>query len=171
MPPAFSRTFGIFAFAGAIAFAFQGALHAAPDFAKDVQPLLENYCFKCHSGTKKKGDLALDVFDSGAAAAKDPKTWEAVLENIRTSTIPPDDEAKQPKLEERELLMKWIESAVFSSDPDKPDPGRVTIRRLNRVEYNNTICDLVGVNFEPADYFPVDDTGFAFDNIGDALTG
>ena len=111
------------------------------------------------------------MFDSGAAAAKDPKTWKAVLENIRTSTIPPDDEAKQPKLDERELMMKWFESAVFSSDPDKPDPCRVTIRRLNRVEYNNTIRDLVGVNFEPADYFPVDDTEFAFDNIGDALTG
>ena len=153
-----------------IAIAGHASLHAAADFVKDVRPLLENYCFKCHSGTKKKGGVALDVFDSAASAVKDPKTWETVLENIRTSTMPPDDEDKQPKLDERELMMKWIEAAVFSSDPDKPDPGRVTIHRLNRAEYNNTIRDLVGVNFEPADDFPADDSGYGFDNIGDVLT-
>ena len=170
MPSASPRPSGFFAIAMAILFAGSGRLDAAADFAKDVRPLLENYCFKCHAGTKKKGGVTLDGFDSAAAAAKDPKTWEAVLENLRTSAMPPDDEAKQPKLEERELMMKWIESAIFASDPDKPDPGRVTIRRLNRAEYNNTIRDLVGVNFEPADDFPADDSGYGFDNIGDALT-
>src|SRR6185503_10649065 len=52
----------------------------------------------------------------------------------------------------------------------KPDPGRVTIRRLNRTEYNNTIRDLVGVDFQPAEDFPSDDIGHGFDNIGDVLT-
>ena len=55
-------------------------------------------------------------------------------------------------------------------DCDKPDPGRVTIRRLNRAEYNNTIRDLVGVDFSPADDFPADDSGHGFDNIGDVLS-
>src|SRR5690606_17835292 len=49
-------------------------------------------------------------------------------------------------------------------------PGRVTIRRLNREEYNNTIRDLVGVDFDPAEGFPADDTGYGFDNIGDVLS-
>src|SRR5690606_7851020 len=51
-----------------------------------------------------------------------------------------------------------------------PDPGRVTVRRLNRTEYNNTIRDLVGVDFKPAADFPSDDVGYGFDNIGDVLT-
>ena len=50
------------------------------------------------------------------------------------------------------------------------DPGRVTIRRLNRAEYNNTIRDLVGIDFRPADDFPSDDVGYGFDNIGDVLS-
>src|SRR5262245_3137603 len=50
------------------------------------------------------------------------------------------------------------------------DPGRVTIRRLNRAEYNNTIRDLVGIDFHPADDFPADDAGYGFDNIGDVLS-
>ena len=51
-----------------------------------------------------------------------------------------------------------------------PDPGRVTIRRLNRVEYRNTIRDLVGVDFDTTAEFPPDDTGHGFDNIGDVLS-
>ena len=50
------------------------------------------------------------------------------------------------------------------------DPGRVTARRLNRTEYNNTIRDLLGVTLRPADEFPVDDSGYGFDNIGDVLS-
>jgi hypothetical protein len=48
--------------------------------------------------------------------------------------------------------------------------GRVTARRLNRVEYNNTIRDLLGVSARPADDFPVDDSGYGFDNNGDVLS-
>ena len=88
------------------------------------------------------------------AQLQDQKTWGHVLENLRTREMPPDDEDKQPSLEEREKIMKWIDLIVFAVDPDRPDPGRVTIRRLNRVEYNNTIRDLVGVDFQPADDFP-----------------
>ena len=145
-------------------------VQAAADFVKDVRPLLESYCFKCHGGTKKKGDVALDIYATADAAAKDPKVWEATLENLRTHEMPPDDEDKQPTLEERERLMRWIESAVFATDPARPDPGRVTIRRLNRVEYNNTIRDLVGVKFDAGSDFPADDSGYGFDNIGDVLS-
>ncbi len=49
-------------------------------------------------------------------------------------------------------------------------PGRVTLHRLNRAEYNNTIRDLLDVDFKPADAFPVDDAGFGFDNNGDVLS-
>ncbi len=139
------------------------------DFTKDVRPLLDTYCFKCHGNGKKKGGLALDGVVSAEAAAVDPKTWGHVLENLRTGEMPPDDE-KQPSLVEREKMMAWIDRAVFAVDPSNPDPGRVTIRRLNRVEYNNTIRDLVGVAFQPADDFPADDSGYGFDNIGDVLS-
>ncbi|MFP6900988.1 MAG: DUF1592 domain-containing protein, partial [Opitutales bacterium] len=70
----------------------------------------------------------------------------------------------------RERVLAWIEREVFLFDPSKPDPGRVTIRRLNRAEYDNTIRDLTGIDFDPAKDFPADDTGYGFDNIGDVLT-
>lgn len=50
------------------------------------------------------------------------------------------------------------------------DPGRVTIHRLNRVEYDNTVRDLLGTALQPAKDFPADDRGYGFDNISDVLS-
>ena len=153
-----------------IAFSLVAGAAGAADFQKEIRPLLDTYCFRCHTASKKKGDIVLDTYASAEAAANDFKVWDAVLENLRSGAMPPDDEAKQPTIDEREKLMKWIQTDVFATDPNNPDPGRVTLRRLNRAEYNNTIRDLVGVEFEPADDFPADDSGYGFDNIGDVLS-
>ncbi len=61
-------------------------------------------------------------------------------------------------------------SDVPVTPPGPPDPGRVTLHRLNRVEYNNTVRDLFGTTRTPADDFPADDRGYGFDNIADVLT-
>src|SRR5436190_8261866 len=53
--------------------------------------------------------------------------------------------------------------------PAGNDPGRVTIHRLNRVEYNNTVHDLLGTSLSPADDFPSDDPSYGFDNSADVL--
>ena len=83
--------------------------------------------------------------------------------------MPPEKKAR-PSAEETRLLEQWIKYEAFGIDPQNPDPGRVTIRRLNRVEYRDTIRDLMGINFKADEEFPPDDTGYGFDNIGDVLT-
>ncbi len=89
--------------------------------------------------------------------------------NTRAGLMPAD---KKPHLSatEQATLERWIKRDVFRIDPKNPDPGRVTVRRLNRVEYRNTVRDLLGVDYNTDLEFPPDDTGFGFDNIGDALT-
>jgi hypothetical protein len=138
-------------------------------YAKEIRPVLEQYCFSCHNDKKRKADLSLATYHDAASVRADRKTWLKVLNNIRGREMPPDDEP-QPTQAQRDLLTAWIESEIFAADCDNPDPGRVTLRRLNRAEYNNTIRDLVGVNFQPADDFPADDSGYGFDNIGDVLS-
>lgn len=62
-------------------------------------------------------------------------------------------------------------SEPWVDDGGRPlDPGRVTLSRLNRAEYNNTVRDLLGVELRPADDFPNDDFGYGYDNIADVLT-
>ena len=80
----------------------------------------------------------------------------------RTNCSLPEPSAKQ--------LFDWIERDVFKINPADPDPGRVTLRRLNRVEYRNTIRDLTGVDYDTSSEFPPDDSGYGFDNIGDAMS-
>jgi mono/diheme cytochrome c family protein len=139
------------------------------DFKKQVQPILQQYCYDCHGNGKHKGDLALDDYKTIESLRADRKKWELVLHNVKSGEMPPEKKP-QPSQAQRDLIAKFVEDQVFPVDPKKPDPGRVTIRRLNRAEYNNTIRDLVGVEFHPADDFPVDDVGYGFDNIGDVLS-
>ncbi len=103
------------------------------------------------------------------AASGDRTLWWAVLKNVRSGIMPPAGKP-QPSVEERRALEDWIKYGAFGIDPTDPDPGRVTVRRLNRVEYRNTIRDLLGVDYDTTSEFPPDDTGHGFDNIGEVLT-
>lgn len=138
-------------------------------FDNQIKPLLAEYCYGCHGETKQKADLSLHSFQTEADALKDRLIWERVLRAVQTKEMPPESKP-QPSEAERDLVSRWIETKILHCDCSKPDPGRVTIRRLNRTEYNNTIRDLLGVNFRPADDFPNDDSGYGFDNIGDVLS-
>jgi hypothetical protein len=141
----------------------------AAEFRTDIRPILQTYCFDCHADGVNKGKVAFDEFKSGDAALQDRDLWFKALKNLRANLMPP---AKKPRPTpaQRELIAHWIKNDVFGIDPQNPDPGRVTIRRLNRVEYRNTIRDLVGVDFDTDSEFPPDDTSFGFDTIGDVLT-
>ncbi|MFT4547341.1 MAG: hypothetical protein ACI8XO_004058 [Verrucomicrobiales bacterium] len=140
------------------------------DYAKDVRPLLENYCFDCHGDGTDKGALVLDEWESDEEMMLDRRTWKEVMHHVEAKVMPPAKKKNQPTDAERKIIATWIDQEVFYVDCSNPDPGRVTIRRLNRQEYNNTIRDLVGVNFQPAADFPPDDSGYGFDNIGDVLS-
>lgn len=141
----------------------------AIEFRREIRPWLENYCFDCHADGANKGNVSFDEFKSDDAALADRELWLHVLKNLRAGLMPPAKKS-QPTPAEKERVAQWIKRSVFAADPQNPDPGRVTIRRLNRVEYRNTIRDLLNVDFDTATAFPADDTGYGFDNIGDVLT-
>jgi hypothetical protein len=139
-------------------------------FSRDVVPLLTKHCFKCHSGARPKGQLGLDKLLDETTAHKHPEIWDKVQHNLRSGDMPPPGRPK-PVPMELETITGWIDRELAAFDCGKQrNPGRVTIRRLNRVEYKNTIRDLLGIEFKPADDFPADDVGYGFDNIGDVLT-
>ena len=137
-------------------------------FRRDARPILAKYCYDCHGDGVAKGGVTLVQFET-AAALRDNKLWFHALKNLRSGVMPPAAEP-QPSAAEAEKLMAWIKREAMGLDPAKPDPGRVTVRRLNRVEYRNTVRDLLGVEFDTFREFPADDTGSGFDNIADVLT-
>src|SRR6266436_2988559 len=149
--------------------AASAGLPAAANFHKNVQPILEKYCSDCHADGANKGGVAFDEFKSDDALLGKRDLWLAVLKNTRSGLMPPAKKAR-PSAEELERLEQWIKFDAFGIDAKNPDPGRVTARRLNRIEYRNTIRDLMGIEFKSEVEFPPDDTGYGFDNIGDVLT-
>ncbi|MFM8274205.1 MAG: DUF1592 domain-containing protein, partial [Gemmata sp.] len=143
---------------------------AEPSFEAAGVAFLKKHCLSCHGGDKPKADLALDRFTDGASLLKNRKVWQSVLDAVRGGEMPPPNKPK-PAVAELEAFTKLVGDVFERHDrAAKPDPGRVTMRRLNRTEYNNTVRDLVGVDFSPAEDFPSDDVGHGFDNIGDVLT-
>ena len=127
-------------------------------------------CLLCHNAKAKVGGLNLEQYPNAQAALKDREVWEKVLQKMRTGQMPPKG-GPVPSPEQVAVVSRWFDVQFARLDRNlKPDPGRITARRLNRVEYNNTIRDLLGVDFKPAADFPADDSGYGFDNIGDVLS-
>ena len=117
-----------------------------PDFEEHIQPILQTLCFDCHADGADEGGVEFDTAESVEALIANEKLWGKVWDNVLTEMMPPAD-MSQPTETERRTLSRWIALAVFQLDPAAPDPGRVTIRRLNRVEYRFSVLDLLGVDF------------------------
>jgi len=156
---------GVWGFLAAARAAAPGAM----EFRQDIKPLLQEYCFDCHGDGMDKGGVDFDEFNPDKDLATSQELWWRALKNLRAGMMPPPKKPR-PSAEQAGRIEHWIKSQVFALNPQNPDPGRVTIRRLNRAEYRNTIRDLLGVEFDTATAFPPDDTGHGFDNIGDVLT-
>jgi len=141
-----------------------------PTYAAHVRPFLKTYCATCHSAKLKQAELNLEPYLDESKALAEHELWEKVIRKVRSGEMPPKP-LPQPKPEARAAALAWFESRLAAQDKArKVDPGRVTARRLNRAEYNNTIRDLIGLDLRPADEFPIDDSGYGFDNNADVLT-
>jgi hypothetical protein len=142
----------------------------ATGFREALSPFIQKHCLDCHGGEKPKAGISFEKLPDGMEVLAEARKWEKALAMLRARKMPPRSRPAPPPME-LEAAAARIDaqlSLVDCSGP--PDPGRPTLRRLNRAEYNNTIRDLLAIDFQPADDFPSDDVGYGFDNIGDVLS-
>ena len=123
------------------------AASAAPDFEREIRPLLQRYCYDCHDEATQESGLDLERFDTLRVALADRDTWAGVLEKIESHQMPPPKEENPPSAAERQTLADWIVHLAALPDPvlGAPDPGKPLLRRLTRLEYNNSVRDLLGL--------------------------
>jgi hypothetical protein len=140
------------------------------NFVRDVIPFLKSHCFECHNTEESEGGIAFDKYQQSANVQENYDLWEQVIRLVNEHQMPPADQP-QPAKDEIAKVSSALEAELgkFDCSTDK-HPGRVTIRRLNKAEYNNTIRDLTGLDLNLSDSFPSDDVGDGFDNIGDVLS-
>ena len=151
-------------------------LPAACGADESPRKLLVRFCGECHGDGATEGDVAIDTLLAGTSldrpvmpGAPQHAAWVNLWRNLRAETMPPADEP-QPSASERSTLLKFVSRGVLGVDPQRPDPGHVVLRRLNRVEYSNTVRDLTGIDEHLRDDLPADDTGYGFDTIGEVLS-
>jgi len=144
---------------------------AAPVTAADAQAqqdMIDQYCVMCHSEALKTAGVVLEGLHI-AHVGDNTATWERVLRKFGSGQMPPPgmprpDEATSAK------FTAWLENQLDANALAHPDPGAPAIHRLNRLEYGNTIRDLLGLEVNASALLPGDDSGYGFDNIGDVLS-
>ena len=162
--------FVILTFPCVTALATKPDLAPRPSLQNALGPLVENFCLDCHSGEEAEAEFAFEPLLANPQVNQNRLAWQKVLKHLRGHTMPPED-AEAPSIEARSQAVAWLETELSNIDCSGPtNPGRVTIRRLNRIEYGNTIRDLLGVEFDPTETFPRDTVGYGYDNIGDVLS-
>ncbi|MCA9262440.1 MAG: DUF1592 domain-containing protein [Planctomycetales bacterium] len=142
----------------------------AAAYVRTAVPFLQQYCSDCHAGDGAEGGIDFDRFEESSQVQGHYDLWEKSARMIKAELMPPGD-ADQPTTDERRAVVAAIQAELASYDCSAARrPGRVTIQRLNRAEYDNTIRDLLGLDLNLADDFPSDDVGAGFDNVGDVLS-
>ncbi|HEX6814008.1 MAG TPA: DUF1592 domain-containing protein [Planctomycetota bacterium] len=142
-------------------------LHAQTPAAREADAFVAAHCVECHGGDTTKGKL--DLTRPEPDAVQELWRWSRLRQRVRAGEMPPPD-ADQPAAAERAAFVAAIDARLAREVPQlRPDPGRVTVRRLSRTQWENTVRDLFGASTSTA-AFPADDLGYGFDTIGDALT-
>jgi hypothetical protein len=140
-------------------------------FEQTMKPMLAKYCLGCHGPQKASGGVNLAKYTNVLSIQKDQTTWRHVVNLLRERSMPPRG-VPQPSPSQRDQLTEWLMATLDNAPAEvfPKNPGRVLIHRLNRLEYNNTVRDLLGVTSRPADKFPADGGGGGgFDNNADTL--
>lgn len=151
-----------------VAAALGGAVHAqAPLDARGADDFVARWCIECHGGDATKGGL--DVTRPPVDEVDRLWRWSRMRDRVSSGEMPPAD-AEAPMPAERASFGRWVEATLRNDVPKLPiDPGRTTIRRLSRTQWENVVRDLFAVTVDTS-AFPAADLGYGFDTIGDALT-
>jgi hypothetical protein len=153
----------------------QPRLQAGVEFQKgfdEIKPILKKHCNDCHGAKKRKGGLNFEAYKTEKDILIHLQKWFSVIDQVETGVMPPEDRKSRPTPEEVAKLTSWIRKTIDEFDYDSvKDPGKHSLRRLNKAEYNNTIHDLTGVDLNPAQYFSGDGGGGeGFDNNAEGMT-
>ncbi len=133
-----------------------------------ARPFFEQHCLRCHGPSQAKGDLRLDQLDVELARPAIFERWRQIVERVQADEMPPENEPR-PAPEQTSDFVKRLTVRLDAAAAKHDLEGRVVLRRLNRVEYENTLNDLFAVNVSIRDMLPEDAVAQGFDNVGAAL--
>ncbi len=138
------------------------------EFFQATKSYFKDHCQRCHGPDQSKGGLRLDQLDGDLTSPTTFERWREILVRLRAGEMPPADEPKPPAGQMADVVAK-ISAHLDAASARQRTEGRVILRRLNRTEYQNTVCDLFNVNVLIKEMLPEDTISHGFDNVGAAL--
>ena len=138
-----------------------------------LQSFFKQHCYDCHGHQNVEGELNLETLSADFGESLAAQKWIEVLDRINLGEMPPEDQSR-PDEAELVPVIGWI-SDQLRSNRDRMDStgGRVVMRRMTRLEYANSVCDLLGVEFVegegPLAKLPPDGAIKGFDRHSKAL--
>ena len=155
----------VLAFSTSQVFAQQSGVRASAT----ARAFFKKHCVECHGPDAQEGKLRVDRLSPEFESQKQTGVWLKVLSKLKSGEIPPQDSPRPPKADTQKVSA-WIEQSLVAADRERQrKQGRVVLRRLNRVEYQNTINDLFTIKIDVKDLLPEDNSADGFDNNGAAL--
>lgn len=162
-----------------IAYAFTGAIAAWPALGAQgddragalgvIKPFLEKYCIDCHGPDSQRGGLRLDTLSGDLRDQTAMSTWIKIHDKVSAGAMPPKKKSQPPKADSESLLRTLGTSLHSASLERQQKQGRVAIRRLNAIEYENSIHELVGSTVDLKSLLPDDGIVAGFDNVSEGL--
>lgn len=142
-------------------------------FETEIRPFFSRHCVVCHGEETTEGNLRLDMLTADFQNRPAADHWIEVLDRLNLGEMPPMDEPR-PDAESLARVIDWITSEVEQIRVrSQSTGGRVLLRRLTRLEYANTVRDLLDVTFVegdgPLELLPPDGTIAGFDRVSKAL--
>ena len=130
--------------------------------------VVAEYCVRCHSETRRRGDLVLEGFDAATVAesSENAIVAERMIRKLRAGMMPPSG-VRRPEAGVLDAVVFDLEETLDEAWHDNPEPGTRTFQRLNRAEYAAAVRDLLGLEVDVAAYLPLDTKSANFDNIAD----
>ena len=136
---------------------------------ESIKSFTSEFCTSCHGANTQKGDFRFDALFWKLADTDSREQWQLVYEYVAKGDMPPEKAKKRPNTEQRQAFLKTLKVAFTQADL-QASVGGTTLRRLNRVEYLNTVRDLFGIRMIKLPLsFPEDATSAEFDTMPDGL--
>ena len=129
-----------------------------------TQAVLNRYCVSCHNDKVKTAEVSLQQSGTKSTEAN-PELWEKVVQKLSHRHMPPIG-LPRPDEQTYKSIISSLTDALDRSSKASPNAGRTgAFRRLNRVEYQNAIRDILAVDYNVSSLLPTDETSHGFDNV------
>ncbi|HEX8914180.1 MAG TPA: DUF1592 domain-containing protein [Humisphaera sp.] len=145
------------------------AAAAPPSPAGPAKAFLQQHCADCHDADSAKGKFRVDDLPDPAASPEAVKRWGRAMTRLDAGEMPPPKRDRPPAAEAGQALA-WMKAELAAVAKAHRADGRTRVRRLNRLEYENTVRDLLGVPSALRDMLPEDDLTDGFDTGEKALS-